>query len=394
VSVTTPVPRARRADLVVLSHLRWGSVYQRPHHLMSRASREGRVYWVEEPVVGSAPGIGFEHVRDGLSVVVPVLPEGHADGPETVARLLGEVLAAEDVDAPVLWYYTPLAQQWTRAIEPLAVVYDCMDELSGFAGAPPLLPILETKLLMLADLVFTGGRSLYEAKRNLARSVHLFPSSVDAEHFRVARQPIEDPADQRHIPRPRIGFAGVIDERMDRRLLADLAALRPDWSFVLVGPVMKIEDSVLPRGDNLHYLGQRPYEQLPAYLSGWDAGILPFALNDATRFISPTKVPEYLAAGLPVVSTPIRDVVRPYEQLRLARIGGSAAEFAAAIDEALREDRGTRLAAADKFLARTSWDRTWREMSALVDEVVAPRTRPSALLRPAPGTSPAAAEAS
>jgi UDP-galactopyranose mutase len=380
VSITPLVPRARRPDILCFSHLRWRSVYQRPHHLMSRAARSGRVYWVEEPDVGEAAGISIEHVSQDLSIVVPTIVEGAPDGSaETVARLLGEVLAAERVEAPILWYYTPIALRWTRDIEPVAVVYDCMDELSGFANAAPMLPILETKLLTRADLVFAGGASLFEAKRDLARSVHLFPSSVEADHFRTARTSARDPIAQAAIPRPRLGYAGVVDERMDLSLVRDVADARPDWHIVLVGPVAKIDDNWLPRGENIHYLGQQPYQSLPAFLAGWDAGILPFAHNEATRFISPTKVPEYLAAGLPVVSTSIRDVVRPYAGLGLASIGDGPDAFIAAVERALNEDRGTRIATADHVLARTSWDRTWREMSALVDGAVAPRMRPSAV---------------
>ena len=376
-SITPLVPRARRPDIVCFSHLRWRSVYQRPHHLMSRAARNGRVYWVEEPEIGESPGISIEHVSHELSIVVPRSADGPPDsGADTIARLLGEVLAAEHVDVPILWYYNPIALRWTHDIDALAVVYDCMDELTGFANAARMLPILETKLLTRADVVFAGGPSLFEAKRDLARSVHLFPSSVDADHFRAARAGGREPIAQAHLPRPRLGYAGVIDERMDLSLVRDVAEARPDWQIVLLGPVVKIDDNRLPHGDNIHYLGQQPYESLPAFMAGWDAGILPFAHNEATRFISPTKVPEYLAAGLPVVSTSIRDVVRPYAGLRLASIGDGPEAFIAAAEQAMADDRDARLTAADRVLARTSWDRTWREMSSLVDAVVAPRMRP------------------
>ena len=285
-------------------------------------------------------------------------------------QLLDVVLAEQGLQDYVLWYYTPMALPFTRHLRPQAVVYDCMDELSAFAGAPPALTARERELMGRADLVFTGGQSLYEIKRELHPRVYAFPSSVDAPHFARARVSQPDPADQAAIRRPRVGFFGVIDERMDLDLVRGVAAERPDWQFVFLGPVVKIDPSVLPQAPNLHYLGPKTYDDLPAYLSGWDAAILPFARNDATRFISPTKTPEYLAAGRPVVSTSIRDVVRPYGEQGLAWIADTAPAFAAALDAALAEDAGMRRARADAFLSHTSWDGTWTRMRQLVDAVV------------------------
>jgi UDP-galactopyranose mutase len=280
------------------------------------------------------------------------------------------LFAEQHIGSHVLWYYTPMALPFTRHLRPVAVVYDCMDELSAFAGAPPELRQREVELMKRADLVLTGGQSLYEAKRHLHRQVYPFPSSVDAPHFARARQPQPDPADQARIPHPRIGFFGVIDERFDVDLVRGVAALRPDWHFVLLGPVVKIDPRTLPQAPNLHYLGSKPYTELPSYLSGWDVAMLPFARNESTRFISPTKTPEYLAAGRPVVSTSIRDVVRPYGQEGLARIADDAAEFVAAIEASLAEDAAIRRVRADAFLSQMSWDLTWSRMRQLVDGVV------------------------
>jgi len=270
----------------------------------------------------------------------------------------------------VLWYYTPMALPFTRHLKPLAVVYDCMDELSAFAGAPPALRQREAELMKRADIVLTGGQSLYEAKRHLHPQVYPFPSSVDVPHFARARQPQRDPVDQAGIPHPRIGFFGVIDERFDVDLMRDVAALRPDWHFVLLGPVVKINPHTLPQGPNLHYLGSKSYQELPSYMSGWDVAMLPFARNESTQFISPTKTPEYLAAARPVVSTSIRDVVRPYGQQGLARIADTPGDFVAAIDAALHEDAATRQVRADAFLSQMSWDLTWTRIRQLVDGVV------------------------
>jgi glycosyltransferase involved in cell wall biosynthesis len=250
-------------------------------------------------------------------------------------------------------------------------VYDCMDELSGFAGAPPGLREQEAQLMKRADLMTTGGYSLYEAKRALHPNVHPFPSSVDVAHFRRARTATAEPPDQASLPRPRLGFFGVIDERMDLALLAGVAAARPQWQLVLVGPVVKIDAARLPRAANVHYLGSQPYDTLPSYLAGWDVALMPFARNEATRYISPTKTPEYLAAGRPVVSTSIRDVVRPYGQRGLVRIADTVEDFVSAVEAALVEDSTARLRSADDFLRHTSWDATWAEMKSRLDACVA-----------------------
>jgi UDP-galactopyranose mutase len=248
-----------------------------------------------------------------------------------------------------------------------------MDELANFRNAPPRLRKLEAELLRRADLVFTGGRSLYEAKRGQHRSAHCFPSSVDVEHFGQARAAGPDPIDQLGIPAPRLGFFGVIDERMDLELLEAVARARPDWQLVMLGPVVKIDPESLPRLPNIHWLGGKPYKELPRYIAGWDVALLPFARNEATRFISPTKTPEYLAAGKPVVSTSITDVVRPYGEAGLAAIADTPAEFVSAVERVLAEDGTARQARVDELLAEMSWDRTWFAMQELIDAAITQR---------------------
>jgi UDP-galactopyranose mutase len=258
-----------------------------------------------------------------------------------------------------------------------------MDELSAFKGAPESLKHRERELFKLADLVFTGGQSLYEAKRDQHHSVFAFPSSIDRDHFKQARKEIEEPEDQKHIPHPRLGFFGVVDERFDVELLDQISRDRPDHQFVIIGPVVKIDPAILPKRENIHYLGSKSYQDLPAYIAGWDVAMLLFAQNDSTRFISPTKTPEYLAAGKPVVSTPIRDVVCPYGQMGLVRIANNAQEFTAAIDDLLKseENRERWLETVDGYLATMSWDETWARMSRLIDEAVANKTRAALLAR-------------
>ncbi|HYG69018.1 MAG TPA: glycosyltransferase family 1 protein [Anaeromyxobacteraceae bacterium] len=367
--------RSGLPDLVCLSHLRWNFVFQRPQHLMTRFALERRVFFVEEPVESEGlPRLSLRRVSEGVTVATPHLPAGIPD-PEAIQRdLLDALLAEHAVARPVLWYYTPMALGYSRHVAASTVVYDCMDELSAFANAPPALLDRERELFGRAHVVFTGGHTLYEAKRGHHRNVHPFPSSVDVAFFARARNGLAEPADQAALPRPRLGFFGVVDERMDRELLAAVARSRPDWQLVVIGPVVKIPPSSLPHAPNLHWLGQRPYEALPAYVGGWDVALMPFALNEATRFISPTKTPEYLAAGRPVVSTPIRDVVRPYGERSLVRIADGPEAFVHAIEGALSGERREWRAEVDALLATTSWDATWRAMKRHVDDA---RTHPA-----------------
>jgi len=377
----TPNGRARKPDLIVFSHLRWDFVYQRPQHLLKRSARDRRVFFVEEPVFDNGSmHLEVSERETNLKIVVPHLPEGLLSEVAKTAVLhdmVQRLLVENNIHQYLAWYYTPMALNFTRHLKPLAVIYDCMDELSAFKGAHESLVQRERELFKLADLVFTGGQSLYEAKRDQHRAVFAFPSSIDREHFAQARATLPDPPDQADIPRPRIGFFGVVDERFDIELLDQASRQRPDWHFVIIGPVVKIDPSTLPQRENIHYLGGKSYQDLPAYISGWDVATLLFAQNDSTRFISPTKTPEYLAAGKPVVSTPIRDVVCPYGQMGLVRIAQDATEFVAAIEELLQREasRENWLKAVDGFLAKMLWGETWARMSRLIDDTLANKTR-------------------
>jgi UDP-galactopyranose mutase len=369
-------------NIVCMSHLRWHFVFQRPQHLLSRAASGGTVLYVEEPIVSDGPArMNVTADASGVLVAVPHLPTGLSPAQQTTwqRRLLDSAIRQHVRGEYVAWFYTPMALACAKDLTPVAVVYDCMDELSAFAGAPVELPALERQLFRQADIVFTGGASLFEAKRASHPNVHLFPSSVDVAHFAQARHEPGDPADQARIPRPRIGFFGVIDERMDYDLLAAASAMRPAWHWILVGPTAKVDPAALPRAANLHYLGGKAYGELPQYIGGWDVAMLPFARNASTRYISPTKTPEYLAAGKPVVSTSIRDVVRPYGQQGLARIADSVDEFVAAVGAALVDDRVARVRAADAYLTHLSWDGSWLRMRQLVDQAIANRKTRGAL---------------
>ena len=376
-------------DLVCFSHLRWDFVYQRPQHLLTRCARDRRVFFVEEPVFGNGSmKLEVQERQAGVRVVVPHLPDGLRSEVATNAvmkEMLHRYFNENGIREYVFWYYTPMALTFTKYFSPIVSVYDCMDELSAFKGAHSLLPELERQLLERVDLVFTGGQSLYEAKRDRHPAIYPFPSSIDVAHFGQARTTTSDPKDQKSIPHPRLGFFGVIDERFDIELLDAVARERPDWQFVMVGPVVKIHPDTLPRQSNIHYLGPKKYEELPGYLAGWDVALLLFARNESTRFISPTKTPEYLAAGKPVISTSIRDVVRPYGELNLVQIADSPDEFIQAAEKFLsnNENNSEWLHRVDEFLADISWDKTWDQMSNLINQAIDSRHKVSA--RPRPG---------
>jgi UDP-galactopyranose mutase len=382
------------ADLVCLSHLRWDFVYQRPQHLLSRAAQTRRVFFIEEPVLDEGSmRLDIRETDSGVKVVVPRLPAGLQSevAREAVLRqMVDRMLLTESLRDYVLWYYTPMALDFTRHLKPSVTVFDCMDELSAFKNAPTRLRELEKELFTRADLVFTGGRSLYEIKKSQHPCVHAFPSSIDRDHFAQARttgNPDSEPEDQKHIPHPRFGFFGVIDERLDIELLASVSEARPEWQFVLIGPVVKIDPETLPRRANIHYLGSKPYRDLPRYLAGWDVAVLPFARNESTRFISPTKTPEYLAAGKPVISTSITDVVRPYGENGLVEIADNPEDFIRAGERLLGSDhvKTAWIKEVDTFLSQMSWDTTWAEMWKLIEEIGSARQRKPAVKSPAIG---------
>jgi UDP-galactopyranose mutase len=356
--------------IIVFSHLRWDFVFQRPQQILSRLARHYHILFVEEPVrQDGASTLRRSTPAPNVTVCRPHTPLASVGFHDDQIALLQPLLAdlAPPGDDPIVWFYTPMALPLLQLLHPRLVVYDCMDELSAFHNPPRQLLQRETALLKIADLVFTGGPSLYEAKRGRHDSVHCLPSSVDAAHFRRALDRADSHELQAAIAHPRLGYYGVIDERFDAGLLAALADAHPEWQLVMVGPVVKIDPAALPQRPNIHYFGQQPYEALPRLLAGWDVCLLPFALNDATRFISPTKVLEYMAAELPVVSTPITDVARPYGDV--AAIAGSPGAFIAACEAALARAPQEAAAMARRMreiVASTSWDATAERMHALI----------------------------
>ncbi|HXW10263.1 MAG TPA: NAD(P)-binding protein, partial [Steroidobacteraceae bacterium] len=362
----------------MFSHLRWNFVYQRPQHLLARLAREFRVLYVEEPTHHDGERrLEVIETESGVTVCRPHLPRRaagfHDDHIADLQFLVRQLLEDTGVEDYAVWFYTPMALPLIDPLRPRAVIYDCMDELSAFLHAPRQIVQRESALLKRADLVFTGGPSLYRSKKERHPSVHCFPSSVDAAHFASARDD-ERPANRT----PTLGFFGVIDERIDLGLVAALADAHPEWKIVMVGPVVKIPEESLPRRANVEYLGQRSYQELPGLVAQWDVCLLPFALNESTRFISPTKTLEYMAAGKPSVSTPINDVVECFGDV--VRIAASQETFIAACEASLAEtaEQGAeRRRRADAALEKTSWDRTAQAMRGLIDSAWRPVAPPA-----------------
>ena len=357
-------------SLVCFSHLRWDFVFQRPQHLLTRLAKTFNIFFIEEPIY-DAKGksyYGFLNRGENIVIIQPHLKAGiSADKNKAVQKgLFDNFMNNRKLSDYLFWYYTPMALEFSRKYDPQITVFDCMDELSAFKFAPEELKVLEKELMAKADIVFTGGHSIYEAKKNLHANIYPFPSSIEKEHFAKARL-----INKNHNGTVKLGFFGVIDERFDIELIREMADKKPDWQIILIGPVVKIDPATLPKNNNIIYLGPKRYDELPEHLAAWDIALIPFLLNDSTRFISPTKTPEYLAAAKPVISTPIRDVVDPYGKNKLVNIGRNAQDFIAAAEKELRvKQKDEWLKRVDSFLALNSWDKTCIHMLGLINKTI------------------------
>lgn len=364
--------------LLCLAHLNWDHVWQRPQQLMARFASRCRVIYVDPPELvdgGGEPQMTEREGHAGVHVLRPIFPRETLDAPgnsyETLwLSLLPELLAAVGSNT-ILWVLSPLADYLVAAAQGQfkLAVYDCMDDLASFRGATEERQ-REAHLMELADLVFTGGFSMYEARKDRHPRVHCFPSGVDIDHYRQVQDsattvpwPIVD------LPHPRLGYFGVLDERIDWDLIAELASQRPGWQWVLVGPTAKVDPTELPTAPNIHYLGQKPYTDLPRLLKGFDIAIMPFALNQHTRFISPTKTLEYLAGGKPVISTSVPDVVAFYQDIVYICDGpGAWLQTIEQMLSATDEERQARLDRAEPIIAQSSWDSIAERMWGLMEE--------------------------
>jgi UDP-galactopyranose mutase len=369
-------------DLICISHLRWDFVWQRPQHILSRLAKQYRVFFVEEPQTSSdiaEPRLDVFAGRGPNPVTVIRLLQpaqenrwiGHGDPltQSTYERLLAHYFDEHGSADRVLWLYTPMAAPFVGVLKPDTLVYDVMDELSAFKGAPAALREQDRTMLKTADVVFTGGVSMYRARLPYANNIHLFPSGVEIAHFAQAANPsMPRPSDIAQLSGPIIGYFGVIDERMDMPALVRLAESHPEWQIVMLGPVVKIEPSELPQAPNLHFLGMKDYQELPAYLAYFDVAMVPFAMNEATKFLSPTKTLEYLAAGKAVVAAPIADIVELYGDY--VRIAETPDEWVAHVETSLAEkpaERQERAARVEKLLQLYTWDYIASEMQKLIE---------------------------
>jgi glycosyltransferase involved in cell wall biosynthesis len=360
-------------SIVVFSHLRWDFVYQRPQHLLSRLTEHYRILFFEEPEFHEGePTLRISTPIPNLTVCKPHTPVGkggfHDEQMPHLRRMVRELIAKHP--DPIVWFYTPMALPLLEEMKSRRVVYDCMDELSAFKNPPPHLVAREEMLLNRADIVFTGGPSLYNAKKDRNPNVHCFPSSVDVNHFRQARDRNIAHPSQGDLSRPRLGFYGVIDERFDADLVGKIAEIHPEWQIVLVGPIVKIDPKTLPQHPNIHYMGQQPYSALPQFLAAWDVCLMPFAMNESTRFISPTKSLEYMAAELPIVSTPVKDVVDLHSDV--VEIASDPVQFIAACERALTmsgEEKRKKIRLMRDKLSRTSWTVTAANMHELLEQL-------------------------
>jgi UDP-galactopyranose mutase len=361
---------AAMTTIIVFSHLRWDFVYQRPQHLLSRLAENYKIVFIEEPMFHkhdcfletSMPEPNVHVLKPHTPVAAPGF---HDEQLPHLIKLMRQFVALDEDH--VAWFYTPMALPLLQELQPTLVIYDCMDELASFKNPPKQMLQRENALLKVADLVFTGGPSLHNAKQSRHPSVHCLPSSVDLVHFEQALDRNNHHPAHENIPGPRLGYYGVIDERIDIELIDRLAEAHPQWQIVLVGPVVKIDPAALPRRHNIHYLGQQPYKALPHFLAGWNVCLLPFALNEATRFISPTKTLEYMAAELPIVSTPVKDVVDLYGEV--VAIADSPQAFIKACENALLttpEEHKRNVIRMREILSTTSWNTTAEKMHELI----------------------------
>ncbi len=382
-------------DLLVFSNTRWNFIFQRPQHLMTRFAKHRRIFFFEEPMFEdvSFPKIHTHQSEEGVFVITPYLPQAFVsrkqDQDMVLTILVDELLLARNIQNYTAWYDSPCYLSFTRHLKPKHIIYDIVENVSQSKNNPLALQDLENELFESANLVFTVGHSLYKAKRFRHPNIFAFPSSIDKIHFGKARLKTTDAIDQEHIASPRIGFYGVLNDRINFNLLAEISTLRPDYQFILIGPIVDTEPSLLPQAGNIHYLGQKNYRELPQYLAGWDAAMMPFALTERTRFISPTHTPEFLAAGLPVVSTALEDVMFPYGEGQLVRIAHTATEFVSGLDCALKDRKNIKWQVkVDSFLADISWDLTWQKMAALEAKIESMPSQMPTRIHPSPDYKP------
>lgn len=368
--------------ILVHSHLRWDWVWQRPQQFLTRLSRKHPVLFVEEPagvdditepraVIKEAEGY------PNITIVRTEFPHSHFENRALLdagqKKLVQGIMASrlgQKFANPVQWFYDPMAGTvFGGKMGERAIVYDCMDQLSQFRGTPPELVRREHELLLMADVVFAGGPKIHSAKVPVNSNCHCYGCGVDVKHFGKARlAETEIPEDAANLKGPILGFFGVVDERMDYDLVAKLADAHPEWTLMIIGPNIKIDPAIRPMRDNIHWLGGRDYQQLPGYVKAMDVCLLPFALNEATEFINPTKVLEYMATERPIVSRAIEDVVLQFSDIVETAV--THEEFIAACERAVNNPDRERAAAGYQRAQLNSWESIVNRLEGHIADVL------------------------
>lgn len=388
-----------RFGIIVFSHLRWGFVWQRPQQFLSRFARTNPILFIEEPWIDVPPGgesrLEIHRVLPNVTVACPHCPPEMLSAPNLAEQLrawvneaIEKVNGRGEFDAPLLWYYSPMDSAWSLGhFKNRGVVYDCMDELSQFTGAPKELVDNERRLMDHSDVVFTGGKELRNKKAAVHPNVHFYGCGVEVDHFGKAMEEATTiPPDIDFLPRPIIGWFGVVDERVDYQLLAEVARKRPDWTLVVIGPVVKVDPNLLPHANNLHWLGGRDYQQLPNYCRAFDVCMMCFAINKATEFINPTKALEYMATGRPVISTPVKDVLAQYTDI--VGIAKDADEFIQQVDEMLRNKPVEKIQKGLDLASKNSWEGHVKNIRQNIKDAITQPERRSKDIKPIPDPLP------
>ena len=386
-SVTSELSKAHELEaysIVVHSHLKWDWVWQRPQQFLSRLSDKHRVLFVEAPDVYDGAHVTRVDLREVtdfpninvLQIKIPAKRRSDTTWIDQERRRVVQSLLSgplgQSFTSIVQWFYDPMAvTAFAGQLDEQLIVYDCMDELSLFRGAPPELVRRERELLALADVVFAGGPKIWSAKRELNPNCFCYGCGVDAKHFGEACDPqLRVPHDMADLPRPVFGYIGVVDERIDYELLARLAD-STQGSVVMVGPWTKVDPASFPRRDNFHWLGSRDYSELPGYAKGFDVCIMPFAMNEATRFINPTKALEYMATGRPIVSTPVEDVVAQFSDV--ITIANDATTFANACERAAVQPDSRQIESGLALAQQNSWESIVARLEQHIEEALRSR---------------------
>jgi glycosyltransferase involved in cell wall biosynthesis len=376
----------RDASIICFAH-DWNGDPTSKTHIMRILSEKNRILWINS-VGWRRPSVSGRDARRLVAKVrqitqglVQVNPNLHVASPPAVPlpgvpgveRLNRTLLTASvrhfarraGLERPILWTFLPTTVTLVGRLGESRVIYHCVDEYAAFAGVPrEAFRRMEHDLVRRADLVITSADSLCQERRRLNPSTFFVSHGVDVAHFSRTLDPEMAPAPEvRGLPGPVVGFFGLLAEWVDLEMIREMARRRPDWSFVLVGKAT-VDTAALRAMPNVRLLGQKPYASLPAYCRAFDVGLIPFKRDELTEKANPLKLREYLAAGLPVVSSDLPEV-RKYKDL--VHLANGADGFIAAVERALRERSETAARARVDAMKHESWEARVEEISELIE---------------------------